>query len=190
MSLLHRLLRDEIVRRYVVVNSFDGVLTALGIIFAEFFAGIADPRLVILPGMGTAIALFISGSWSAYAAERSEMAQKVKDLEKHLLRKIESGRIIRENRRKVLLVSLVNGLAPAVSAMLVLSPFFMVAGGLISLELAYYTSMALSALLLFLLGAFTGYMAEERVVERGLLMLAAALVIGVVFYALAGAGML
>ncbi len=190
MSLARRLVGDEIVRRYLVVNSFDGVLTALGIIFAEFFAGISDPRLVLLPGMGTAIALFISGSWSAYAAEKSEAAQRVKDLEKHLLRKLDSGRIARESGRRVLLVSLVNGLAPAVSALLVLSPFFLAAGGLVALETAYYSSMAFSALLLFLLGAFTGYVAEEGVLKRGVMMLAAAGVIGLVFYLLAGAGML
>ena len=60
---LKLLYSHEIVRRYVVSNSFDGALTMLGIIIANFFAGTMDPHLIVLPGVGAAIALGISGVW-------------------------------------------------------------------------------------------------------------------------------
>lgn len=190
MSLLSRLSEDEIIRRYIVVNSFDGVLSALGIIFAEFFAGISDPRVVILPGIGAVIALFVSGSWSAYAAELSEVTYRIKGLEKHLLRKLKATRISKEKRKRVTLVAFANGLSPALSALLVLSPFFVCSAGALPMEVAYYSSMALSGVLLFALGAFTGYVARESVLKKGLLMLTAAGFIALVFYGLAWAGLL
>ena len=83
MNLLEKfdfLYKNEIIRRYIVINSFDGALTILGIILAEFFAGVKDPRLVILPSVGAAIAMCVSGMWGAYAAESSEVAKKERSL--------------------------------------------------------------------------------------------------------------
>ena len=79
------LVEHEIVRRYVIINSFDGALTILGIIFAEFFTRIDDPRMVILPGLGAAVAMCVSGIWGAYSAERAEVKRSIRELEVHMM---------------------------------------------------------------------------------------------------------
>ena len=46
-----------IAKRYMIMNSFDGSLTALGIIIGSFLAGVRDPQTLILAGLGASIAM-------------------------------------------------------------------------------------------------------------------------------------
>ncbi|MBW2996658.1 VIT1/CCC1 transporter family protein [Candidatus Woesearchaeota archaeon] len=183
------LFKHEIIRRYVVINSFDGALTLLGIILAVFFAGVQDPKLVILPGIGAAIAMCVSGMWGAYAAEISEVVRKRRELEKHLLTKIGKSSTAKERNKRAVIACIVNGLSPFIVSIIILIPFFF-AFNLISISLAYYISIAIISIILFSLGMFTGFVAKEKVLKKGLTMLLAGIVIGVIFFILARLGWL
>lgn len=183
-------LNNPIARRYLVVNSFDGILTVLGIIFAGFFAGITEARYIILPSIGSIIALFVSGIWSAYSAESSEAVYRTKEIKRHLLADEMSDAVLKRRRGEVMTVAFVNGLSPAVSAAIVLLPFLASAAGLLSFDAAYYISFAVAASLLFALGAFTGYVAHESMIKKGLVMIVAAIAIAGVFYLLAAFSLL
>ena len=63
------LVEHEIVRRYIIINTFDGALTILGIVLAVIMSGIRDPQLVIIPSIGASVAMAVSGIWGSYAAE-------------------------------------------------------------------------------------------------------------------------
>lgn len=69
----------EIVRRYFVMNAFDGVLTSLGIIisnFALYITGTAEnvtSQAILITGYATTIAIGISGLAGAYLAETAEL---------------------------------------------------------------------------------------------------------------------
>ena len=69
---------DEIARRYFALNSFDGILTTLGIIAANFFAGITSEIIVITACLGAAIAVTVSGFYGAFITESSEREGKLK----------------------------------------------------------------------------------------------------------------
>ena len=72
-----------IVRRYFVVNGFDGALTMLGILSGFHVSEARDLRLVLGACLGAAIALGMSGLSSAYISER---AADIYDIERRLLR--------------------------------------------------------------------------------------------------------
>ncbi len=67
----------EIIRRYFVMNAFDGVLTSLGIIisnFALYFAGqVVSRQSILITGYATTIAIGISGLAGAFLAETAEL---------------------------------------------------------------------------------------------------------------------
>ena len=46
---------DTIARRYLVMNSFDGVLTIIGILIGAYSVGINDSRIIIAAGLGAGI---------------------------------------------------------------------------------------------------------------------------------------
>jgi len=180
----------EIVRRYIIVNSFDGVLPILGIILVSFIVGIRDPHFVMLPCVGAAIAMFVSGVFGAYASERAEVKKSIRELETHLLRKIDGTSIAKRRRKGAFIVALVNGLSPMIAAFFIILPFFFSSRGVIGVSTAYYFAFLIAASILFLLGIFTGKIAKENVIKHGIIMLFSGIVIGVIFYALFLLGLL
>lgn len=181
---------NEIIRRYVTINSFDGALTIFGIILANFVAGIQNPLLIILPGIGAIIALGVSGVWSAYAAESAEIKKSLNELEKHLLRELDGTRRHRNAQRTTFLVALVNGLSPFMAALSIMVPFFLAYFNILEITQAYYVSFILVALLLFLLGIFLGKIANENVIKNGFKMLLAGVAISIIFYIMSLFGVL
>ena len=70
--LLHITGTHGIVRRYFVVNGFDGALTMLGLIMGFLVSGPASLGVIISACLGAAIALGVSGVSSAYVSEVAE----------------------------------------------------------------------------------------------------------------------
>ena len=187
---LKLLYQHKIIRRYIVTNAFDGALTILGILLAVFFAGIKDPRLIILPGIGSAIALGVSGVWGAYAAETSENANKIKKLEKHLLVKLGKSNLRKKEKKMAYFISFINGAIPLTVSFLILSPFFITMFNVFSVDVGYLLAIIIAAVILFCLGVFTGFTAKESRIKNGFKMLLAGVVVGVIFFILARLGWL
>ncbi len=173
---------NDIIRRYITINSFDGVLTIFGIVLANFVVGIQDPSFIILPSIGATIAMGVSGMWGAYAAESAEVKKSLSDLGRHLLRDLNGTRRYRRGKRTSFMVAVVDGLSPMTASFLILIPFILVSFNLLEIITAYYISFLIVAGLLFLLGIFLGRISKENVIENGFRMLLAGAVIGVIFY--------
>ena len=75
----------EIARRYFAMNSFDGVLTILGILIGSYFGGIRQANIVISAGLGASIAMMVSGIWGTYLTEQAERTKSLKELESSIL---------------------------------------------------------------------------------------------------------
>ena len=71
----------EIARRAFVNNSFDGVLTMMGVVMGNFVVGVQDAKVVLVTGLSTALAIGISGGWGAYLTESAERRQDIDELE-------------------------------------------------------------------------------------------------------------
>ncbi|MCK5794290.1 MAG: hypothetical protein KAH12_06275, partial [Anaerolineales bacterium] len=114
----------EIARRYFAMNAFDGVLTTIGVLAGNYLAGVRDLSIPIRTGIATSIAMGISGLWGAYLTETAERQRELSELQKISLIDQSETSIGRASRFAAIVVSVVDGLAPALSAMIVLTPLF------------------------------------------------------------------
>jgi predicted membrane protein (TIGR00267 family) len=158
----------RIARRYLVMNSFDGVLTILGVVVGTYLTEAAvHPNVILSAGFGVSLAMGISGFVGAYFIEWSER-----------MRTSANGK--EEPNSDVhgesLFLALVDGLSPALVTFIAISPFFLVLGHIISMENAFISSMVIILGELFGLGVFLGRIARRSVILHGLIALLVGLV--------------
>ena len=145
-----------ILRRYFVVNGFDGALTMLGLIIGFLAGGSADLQVMINTCVAAAIALGMSGLSSAYVSEVAERKRELDQLQEAMITDLQDTAHGRAARRVPLLVALVNGAAPLCISLLILLPLWLARAGLpLPLEpLAMAIATALGCI--FGLGLFLG----------------------------------
>ncbi|HID88016.1 MAG TPA: hypothetical protein EYP55_11695 [Anaerolineae bacterium] len=165
----------EIARRYFAMNAFDGVLTIIGVLMGNYTAGVRTPAIVVSTGLATCVAMGISGLWGAYLTESAERKRGLNLLENHTLTDLSGTKIGRASRAAVIIVALVDGLAPFAAALVVLSPFFFSAL-LGDVTISYYLSLGMALVTLFALGAFLGRVSKDSLILSGLKMIGAGLV--------------
>ncbi len=170
--------KEGIARRYFVMNSFDGALTILGVLIGMYLAGIDDARVVIVSCLGAAIAMAVSGVWGAYASERAERMRSLRNLEKYMLRDLGETRIGRRVRMMSFLIALVDGLSPLIVSLILIIPFFLSQTGFYPITYAFYYSMVLVLVILFLLGVFVGKIGNENLIKSGMKMVLAGVLVG------------
>lgn len=170
-----------IARRAFVNNSFDGVLTMMGVIMGSLVVGVEDPKVVIVTGVSTATAIGISGGWGAYLAESAEREHAIEELQGVTLTDLRNSKIGKASRLGVKIVAAVDGLTPFASAMLVVIPFFLVPL-LPEIAYAYYSSIALALLALFGLGIFLGKLSKRNMFLSGMKTVVAGIIcIGITY---------
>jgi predicted membrane protein (TIGR00267 family) len=167
----------KIARRYFAMNSFDGVLTILGILIGSYFGGITESRIIIHTALGASIAMMISGIWGTYLTEHAERQKSLHDLEKSTLTKLGHTRIGEASRYATVLVAIIDGLSPITAALVVMMPFFFSS---IATQTIYFYSVGIGFAILFLLGMFLGRISKESMIKSGLKMVLAGIVCGLV----------
>jgi predicted membrane protein (TIGR00267 family) len=177
----------EIARRYFAMNAFDGVLTTIGVLMGNYLGDVRSPGTVIRIGIATSIAMGVSGLWGAYLTEAAERERDLAELERVSLTDLGHTKIGRASRMAVVIVALVDGLAPALAALIVLIPLF--AASLIgSILVSYALSLALALIGLFGLGMFLGRISGRGLIGYGLRTLVAGLVSIALSFVLGDAG--
>ena len=161
-----------ITRRYFVMNAFDGALTMLGVVIGAYIAGVLEPIPIISAGIAGSIAMGASGMSGAYMTEKAERTKKIKDLEKAMLTDMKDGLHDRSHRFAAFFAAIVDGISPALAAMLVISPFFILNLGLITTEMAFYLCIGLTLTVLVLLGIYLARISDESMIKYGIQMLA------------------
>ncbi|MBN2392148.1 MAG: VIT1/CCC1 transporter family protein [Anaerolineae bacterium] len=151
----------SIARRAFANNSFDGVLTMVGVVMGSFVVGVQDHAVVLITGLSTAMAIGISGGWGAYLAESAERRHEMAELEKNTLTDLHDTKIGKASRSAVVIVAAVDGLSPFLAAFVVVIPFFL-ASLLPSIEYAYYASLGMALLALFGLGIYLASVSKEN----------------------------
>ena len=164
---------DKIARRYFAMNSFDGVLTILGILIGSYFGRITESRIIIHTAIGASIAMMISGIWGTYLTEHAERKKSLRELEKSTLTKLGHTRIGKASRFATYVVAIIDGMSPIIAALIVISPFFF---SDIATNLVYYYSVGIAFVILFGLGIFLGKISKENVIKSGLKMILAGIV--------------
>ena len=156
----------KIARRALANNSFDGVLTMVGVLTGNYLGGIRNAATVIRIGIAASVSIGVSGLWGAYLAESAERGRELAELEKISLTDLGDTKIGRASRAAVVVVSLVDGLSPLVSSMVVLLPFLFSAliGNIL---LCYLLSLGVAMISLFGLGMFLGQISGRSLVGYG-----------------------
>jgi predicted membrane protein (TIGR00267 family) len=156
----------QIARRAFANNSFDGVLTMIGVVMGNLVVGVQDATVVLVTGLSTALAIGISGGWGAYLTESAERRHAIDELEQFTLTELQDTKIGKASDMAVILVAAVDGLSPFLSALLVVIPFFF-ASMMPSVVYAYYASIAMALLSLFGLGVYLGRISRRNLILSG-----------------------
>ncbi|HPT18587.1 MAG TPA: VIT1/CCC1 transporter family protein [Methanothrix sp.] len=159
----------EIARRLFVMNAFDGTLTIMGVVIGAHFSGVADPHVVITAGIAGSLAMGISGISGAYLAERAERKRDLKKLETAMLKNLDDTHYARATEFASVVVAMVDGISPALSAAILVVPYFFAAE--IGIQAAFYASLLLGLAVLFTLGIFLARISNERPVFSGIQMI-------------------
>jgi predicted membrane protein (TIGR00267 family) len=155
----------KIAERYFTMNVFDSIMIMLGILIANFFAEIYDVKITITACFGAAIAMTISGIWGAYITERAERKGEVKKIEDATSLDLKGSPIEKAHKFASVILALVNGLSPLITAFIILLPMFF--SDYVGVVLAYEVSIAIALITLFYLGAFLGKISKENVILYG-----------------------
>lgn len=176
----------DIVRRYFVVNGFDGALTMLGLIIGFLVSSPENLSLIINVCLGAAIALGMSGLSSAYISEYAERRRALGKLEQAMISDLQESAHGEASHWVPLLIALVNGLAPLIISLLILLPLWLSIAGF-SLPVApLYAAIIIALLLIFLLGVFLGRIAGISWFISGIQTMLIAVVTVVLIYLFAG----
>ena len=166
-----------ILRRYFVMNAFDGAMTSLGVVFGARATNITDPRIVVGVILSTSMAMAVSGISGAYMAEKAERERELNDLENAMLTDLEDTIHGRATRWISLLAALVDGLAPFSASMVCITPFIFVIAGILTVWQAFSISIVLILATLFALGIFLGRLSGRSILSSGLKMVVAGVIV-------------
>lgn len=176
----------NIMRRYFVVNGFDGALTMLGLILGFLVSGTTSLPVIINVCLGAAIALGVSGVSSAYVSEAAERKRELGKLEDAMMTDLGDSAHGEAARGVPLLVALVNGFAPLAISLVILIPLLVANAGFELPISPLYVSVATALLLLFLLGVFLGSIAGVSWLRSGIQTLLVAILTAAFIYLFAG----
>lgn len=163
---------DEIARRYLVMNAFDGALAVLSIIVSAYFVGAAEPQLIVTVGLATTIAMGISGFTGTYMTERAERLRRLHELEDAMLTDLDKTAFGTASRIASIYAAFIDGIAPMIAAAISLAPLIIAMFFPIAAQHAVYAAIATNLTILFTLGAFLGRISRTNVVVSGLKMVA------------------
>lgn len=173
---------NDIVRRYFVVNGFDGALTMMGLIIGFIISTPADLSVIINVCLGAAIALGMSGLSSAYISESAERKRALGKLEDAMISDLQESAHGEASRWVPILIALVNGLAPLVISFLILMPLWLSKAGFPLPVPPLYAAISVALLLVFLLGLFIGHIANVSWLRSGIQTLLVAVLTTVMIF--------
>ena len=106
--------------------------------------------------LGAAVALGVSGISSAYVSEAAERYKELRELERAMLADLSEATHATAARLIPVLIAIVNGLAPLVVSLVIISPLWMTALGVSLPWSPFDATLAVAFAVIFLLGVFLG----------------------------------
>lgn len=145
---------QDIIRRYFIVNGFDGALTMLGLILGFLFSTPTEINNILNVCMSAAIALCVSGISSAYVSESAERKYVLTKLEQAMITDLSQTSHAHAARTIPIIIALVNGLAPFTISLFILLPLWLFKIGIDLPTSPLLMAVFLAMTIIFLLGVF------------------------------------
>ena len=175
---------ENILRRYFVMNGFDGALTAFGIILGTWIAqNYSDPKTLLFAGLGASFAMGVSGFTIAYLTEKAERTREIKELEEQMVTNLDNTAVTKASFWTSIVVSFVDGLSPFLFSLAAMTPFFFVYVGL-DMLIAYIISTVIVTVEVVVLGLFLGAVSKGNKIMYALKIIPAALLVAGLTYLL------
>ncbi|MET1101721.1 MAG: VIT1/CCC1 transporter family protein [Pyrodictiaceae archaeon] len=165
----------SIARRMFVTNSFDGLLSSLGVILGGYIAGINNPLAYFAAVGGASVAMGVfSGMIATYFSERAERLRELKETERAMLHRLRGS--IYEKAAKIVpvYVALWSGVGATILPLVGATPFLVyhMLGCKYDIGFAVYSSVGVILAEIFALGYYLGRIAGENPLRNGLRLLA------------------
>jgi len=171
---------NKIARRYFIMNSFDGIVTILGVITGSFVSNVIDPAVILGIGISTAIAMAISGITGTFMAEKAERDIEISELEASMLSDLKNTIYAKAVKFTIFYVSTVDALSPVLASLVTLVPIFLALIGIVPALTGIYLAEAVGLLYLFILGSAMARIIKKNMLLEGLKMLLVGLATAVV----------
>lgn len=164
-----------VIRRYFVVNGFDGALTLLGLNTGFYLSAEVELSVAIHACVGAAIALCMSGISSAYLSETAERQHELAELQRAMVTDLDSS--VQSTATLVIpvFIALVNGLSPFFFALLIIAPLWLAQAGLTMIYSPIAMAIGVAFTEIFFLGMFLAKIGTGSLIWSGI----KALLIGV-----------
>jgi predicted membrane protein (TIGR00267 family) len=175
-------LYDEYARRAFANNAFDGALTFLGILMGNLVLTEFRPSTIIKIGLSTCLAIGMSGAFGRFLSERAERKRFLKQIEKNMFTDLSNSSLGQEAKKKTITISIIDGVSPALTAVIPLSPFFLAQAYVIPVNVSIVASFALVFIVLFGLGMFLGKTSEENALLYGGLVVAVGFITSLIIF--------
>lgn len=144
----------ELIRRYFVVNGFDGALTVPGLIMGFYVSDRVDLAVVIISCLAAVLALGMSRKSSAYISEAAERRRGLAQLENAMVTSLDESRHATAVIWVPWLVALVNGITPLLFALIIIAPLWLAHSGMALAIEPLLAAMAVALTIIILLGCF------------------------------------
>ena len=136
-------------RRYLVLGTFDGLLTSISVIVASFLSN-ASPHQTISVTLSALIGISAASAANAFVVELQEYKKEISRLERQLMKSLKGTFYVRSMEISIALLTLVHAMSPFSGLILMVS--YLVIRGITGLIL----SVAISLILLFFMGLIYG----------------------------------
>lgn len=171
-----------IIRRYFVVNGFDGALTMLGLIIGFLFSPPSSLQIIINACMGATIALAVSGTSSAYVSEQAELRLALSNLQDAMVTELHKGVHAEAARWVPIFIALVNGSAPLIISLLIITPLWLATQGMAFFIAPLQGAIFIAIVIVFLFGVFLGRLSGVTWLISGIkTLLIAALTVALIY---------
>lgn len=172
-------------RRYFVNSIFDATFVMLGIIIGSALSSDPQHNIIITTLITSAFALAISTGSSVYEAESLEQGRRMSEIGRAMLSRVEDTSIGRASRTSIILIALINSIAPLTAGAITVAPFLLLPKG--EVVLAAEVAISFSILLMFITGFFMGRTAMKNPWVKGIRMAAIGLAAFAICYVIGGA---
>lgn len=151
----------------MITNGFDGAFTMLGLNMGFYVAQTKDLWLIFHACLGATIALTMSGLSSAYISEAAERQKVLRELEASMITDLSDSSHAQAARWIPVWVAFVNGVAPLMVSMLILSPVWLTLSQWLVVPYPIIATIGVALLLLFSLGGYAGKIGGTSIWKTG-----------------------
>lgn len=141
--------------RVVIRGLMDGALSSLGVVIGASIA--RDPAVILSAGLSGAAANGLSNVLAAFTAEKTGDYEKLRALERRMLKSLKGTRVERSIRKRVVKAGAVDGLFSVIGGAFPVLPFLFLDVGW-----GVILSIALVSILSGVIGVYTSIVSREN----------------------------